>query len=185
MHCHPNKKTSLIVVSGEVVCSTLDGWLTRRAGDGIVIDEGVFHTTRAASKDGAFVIEVETPPNKKDLVRFKDAYGRENQGYEGTTHMSKDTHSYEYINFHDISDEKTITKKLRGASISVISHPHTDDIHERIRREQAKLLCLLKGKLHAMDGRLVLSVGEVTQFSTLTNRSRLAVFSDIIYLTLS
>lgn len=184
MHCHPNKKTSLIVVSGEVVCSTLEGWIDRGVGDGIVIDEGVFHTTRAASKEGAFVIEVESPPNKKDLVRLKDEYGREKQGYEGSTQMSKETSGYEYVDFHNISIEKRVAKKLRGATISIVSRPLADDVHEHIRRERAQLLCLLKGKLHATDGRLMLSAGEVAHLPSLC-RSRLVVFSDILYLTLS
>ena len=35
------------------------------------------------------VLEIETPINKKDLVRYKDNYGRENKPYEGKKKMEK------------------------------------------------------------------------------------------------
>lgn len=185
LHCHPNKKTSLVVVSGEVVCSTLEGWLVRKAGEGVIIDDGVFHSTRASSPNGAFVIEFESPPNKKDLVRLNDEYGREHLGYEGTTKMSKDISAYEYIDFHDVSNEKKITKELRGVAISLISRSQGDDVHDHIKKEKADLLCLLKGKVHDNDGRLILSAGDATQVSSLRLASNLVAFSDILYFTLS
>lgn len=185
LHCHPNKKTSLVVISGEVVCRTLEGWLVRKKGEGVIIDDGVFHSTRASSPDGAFIIEFESPPNKKDLVRLNDEYGREHQGYEGTTNMSKDIHAYEYIDFHDVFKVKHITKMLRGVSISLISRSQGDDVHNHIRKERADLLCLLKGKVHDGDGRIILSAGDAAQVSSLRLASRLVTFSDILYFTLS
>ncbi len=184
MHCHPNKKTSLLVVSGEVTCSTLEGWLARKQGDGVIVDEGVFHTTRADSRDGAFIIEIESPPNKKDLVRLKDEYGRQNQGYEGASKMSKDLDKYEYVDFHNISVAQQTTRTLRDTTLSLSSHGPTDDIQHYIHEEQASLLCLLKGKLHAHDGGVILSVGETAALSTLRRRSYIYAFSDILSLTL-
>ena len=185
MHCHPNKKTSLLVVSGEVVCSTLEGWLTRKKGEGVVIDEGVFHTTRADSSDGAFIIEVESPPNKKDLVRLKDEYGRQNLGYEGTSQMSKDLDKYEYVDFHNITIVQPTTKILCDATLSIAHHPQTDDIQTYIHQEQARLLCLLKGKLHAHDGGVILATGETAVVSQLRRRSHIYAFGDILSFTLS
>ncbi|MEK7060634.1 MAG: hypothetical protein AAB937_00175 [Patescibacteria group bacterium] len=185
MHCHPNKKTSLIVVSGEVVCSTLEGWLTRKQGDGIIIEEGVFHTTRAVSKGGALVIEVECPPNKKDLVRLKDAYGREDQGYEGASQMSKNLDAYTYVDFHTYSNGKKMEKLLDHTTLTIAHHPYTKDVGECIRKARGELFCLLKGKLHDVDGRLILSAGEVALVSSLRNMTHIENFSDILYLTLS
>ena len=39
MHCHPNKKTSLVVLQGNVVCSTLIGPFERSVGEGLLIDK--------------------------------------------------------------------------------------------------------------------------------------------------
>ena len=72
MHCHPGKKTSLVVLEGQVNCSTITEQLIRGAGDGLWIDKGAFHQTSAISEAGAFVMEIETPVNKRDLVRLKD-----------------------------------------------------------------------------------------------------------------
>ena len=62
---------------------------------GIVIDEGVFHQTEASSElpidpqseNGIWVMEIESPPNKADLIRMKDEYGRSGKAYEGTENM--------------------------------------------------------------------------------------------------
>ena len=43
MHCHPQKRTSLIVLSGNATCSHLEGSEKMNPMEGIVIDEGVFH----------------------------------------------------------------------------------------------------------------------------------------------
>lgn len=184
MHCHPNKKTSLLVVSGEVVCTTLEGWLTRKIGEGVVIDEGVFHTTHADSSDGAFIIEVESPPNKKDLVRLKDEYGRKDLGYEGTSQMSKELDKYEYVDFHHTKFIQPTTKILRDATLSITRHSHTEDMYTYIRQEKANLLCLLKGKLHARDGGIILATGETAAVSQLRRRSHIYALSDILSFTL-
>ena len=49
----------------------------------ITIFQSRFHSSKAISKDGAYLLEIETPEDKNDLVRLYDEYGRENQDYEG------------------------------------------------------------------------------------------------------
>ena len=80
MHCHPHKTTLLIVIGGEAILSTLAGTHSLSDGDVVIIEPGAFHRTTA---DGGNVVlyELESPPNKRDLVRLEDAYGR-GQGYE-------------------------------------------------------------------------------------------------------
>lgn len=78
MHAHPNKETVLAVQSGECLFETYSGESILRAGDMVLIKAGAFHRTK--TKDGAVVIEMESPPNKNDLVRIDDKYGR-GQGY--------------------------------------------------------------------------------------------------------
>lgn len=82
MHCHPHKKSTLTVVSGEAKVSTLEQTYHVKAGDAFVIEKGVFHSTEAISPDGIYLLESETPINKKDLVRFDDPYGRRGKRYE-------------------------------------------------------------------------------------------------------
>lgn len=87
MHCHPHKKTSLIVLSGEATVSTLNEEIEAEAGTGFLIDKGVFHATKAVSPRGILMLESETPVNKKNLIRLDDSYGREKKRYESGKYM--------------------------------------------------------------------------------------------------
>lgn len=96
MHCHARKRTSLIVLSGAAVCSTFDDRYPLVAGEAVVLEPGVFHTTLAVSPGGACVMEVETPPLKGDLLRYRDNFGRAGQGYEGEKQYSTDFAAFDY-----------------------------------------------------------------------------------------
>src|SRR3972149_12124304 len=99
MHCHPSKKTSLVVLEGKVNCSTITKDLDRSAGEGLLIDKGVFHQTATISEGGAFVMEIETPVNKRDLARLQGKYGRKGKGYETEDQHSFNTQNYNHISF--------------------------------------------------------------------------------------
>lgn len=96
LHCHVRKRTSLIVIAGRAVCSTLDDRFRLSPLDSMVLEAGVFHSTQATSPEGAFVLEIETPVMKGDLVRLKDSFGRQGTGYEGVSEYSQDCSKYEY-----------------------------------------------------------------------------------------
>ena len=95
MHCHPNKRTSLILLSGNATSCHLDGFENLSPMDGLSIEQGVFHLTEASSElpidpqseNGIWVMEIESPPDKADLIRMKDEYGRVGQSYEGKEDM--------------------------------------------------------------------------------------------------
>lgn len=184
MHCHPNKKTALIILSGGVICSTLEGWLERRAGEGVIIDEAVFHSTKAVSEEGAFIMEIESPPNKKDLVRLKDKYGREKQGYEGKGKMSRKLKRYEYVDFHDCDFELGQSKFIKDCCLSLKLHDNSKDIHKKLKKEKGHLICLLQGRLHDLEGNIILTTGEIGLLSEIKSKPKTVAFSDIIYLTL-
>lgn len=90
LHCHPNKKTALIMVDGNARFTTLDGTVTLGPLDAAVIDAGAFHQTTAASPQGITLLEVETPPAKHDLLRLRDEYGRTHQAYENPNFWTED-----------------------------------------------------------------------------------------------
>lgn len=77
LHCHPNKRTMLVVESGFCVLETLRAVYPLTPGDVAVIERGAFHKTSSAE---CVVLEIESPINKRDLVRLSDKYGRK-QGY--------------------------------------------------------------------------------------------------------
>jgi len=86
MHCHPKKTTGLVLLDGEAVVSFLNDENVLTPVSKIMIRKGLFHSTRASSKKGAYVFEIETPVDKYDLVRLKDSYGREGKPYEDASH---------------------------------------------------------------------------------------------------
>jgi mannose-6-phosphate isomerase-like protein (cupin superfamily) len=96
LHCHARKRTSLIVMAGEVVCSTFDDRYRLKTGEAVVLEPCVFHSTQAVSEGGAVVMEVETPPLKGDLLRFRDNFGRAGKGYESAQQYSTDFSAFDY-----------------------------------------------------------------------------------------
>ena len=95
MHCHPNKTTNLILLSGQLRCEGLKWKKDLNQLDFVRIDKGVFHSSKALSSEniyppsenGSFLIEIESPVDKGDLVRAKDSYGRKGKSYEGIDSM--------------------------------------------------------------------------------------------------
>jgi quercetin dioxygenase-like cupin family protein len=183
MHAHPNKKTTLIVIRGEVLCSTLEGFYRRKEGEGLVIGSGVFHTTKAVSNNGAIIMEMETPPNKRDLVRLKDLYGREGKGYEGIKEMTRELSRYEYIDFHGINPKKRKSLKLGTCVFNLYIHGKSP-IHTRLKKEQGEVFCILSGSIHDHTGKLLLGAGEAMAIKDLKKISRITAFRAIMYLTL-
>ncbi len=96
MHCHARKRTSLVVMSGSVECSTFDERHRLNPSEGVVLEPCVFHSTQAVSEGGAFVMEVETPPLKGDLLRYRDNFGRAGKGYEGKHQYATDFGEFFY-----------------------------------------------------------------------------------------
>lgn len=165
MHCHPKKRTSLVVLSGEAVSHTLDSQFKLRPLDGLIIDSGVFHSTKAVGPTETFLMEIETPPDKNDLVRLKDEYGREGTGYEGESAISQELKDFAYIDFHSADFEKDIGiggQSLCNRSIRLGRHSSVDELVRLLKDSKAKLACLLDDKL--CNGQAVVSeIGDIMQ----------------------
>jgi mannose-6-phosphate isomerase-like protein (cupin superfamily) len=96
LHCHTRKRTSLIVMAGTIVCATIDSRYRLNAGDSVVLEPCVFHSSSSVSDEGVCLMEVEAPPLKGDLVRFRDNFGRAGQSYESASEYSTDLDSFDY-----------------------------------------------------------------------------------------
>ena len=81
-HCHINKKTLLFVIKGSVLFKTLKFSKKYNEGEFVEINKKVFHQSKAISKHGSIVLELEGSVNKNDIVRLDDDYGRVGIGYE-------------------------------------------------------------------------------------------------------
>ena len=121
MHCHPNKKTILVILDGKANFSSLNESMELSPMDAVIINSGTFHSTQATSKSGAKVLEFETPPMKHDLIRLEDKYGRANDCYEGLEKMITESGHIRFAT-NDIGDAKNFCnsrmciKSIGGAS---------------------------------------------------------------------
>lgn len=82
LHCHPNKTTGLLLLKGKARISFIADYKVIDAPSKQMFRRGLFHSTEALSPDGIFVLEIETPNDKNDLIRLDDVYGRSNLSYE-------------------------------------------------------------------------------------------------------
>lgn len=83
-HAHLTKDAEMLVISGELTLSTLEGEVKVSPGDIVRIERGVFHSI-ANSADGSeelVLFELESPRDRYDIIRYKDRYGREGHGYD-------------------------------------------------------------------------------------------------------
>lgn len=80
-HCHPHKDTLLLCIEGILNFETTAGTRKIKPGDCVYIERGALHRTSSINSS-AVLLEVESPPEKNDLIRIQDKYGRNRIGYE-------------------------------------------------------------------------------------------------------
>lgn len=83
LHCHPNKDTFNIILEGKVILETTKKREIMNVGDFRIIKSGVIHRTINSNYiPRARILEIESPPDKYNLIRIKDSYGRDSVGYQ-------------------------------------------------------------------------------------------------------
>ena len=143
VHCHPNKKTSLFLVLGKVICSTLNEKFNLKEKEGLIFDKGVFHTTESISENGAFVMEIETPPDKTDLFRLKDKYNREMKAYTSRNNITVKTYNYHYLFLAD----KISTNIFGKYKLILKDFSNQETFLENINKIEADIAILLSGEV--------------------------------------
>ena len=155
MHCHPNKKTSLVVIKGRTIFSTLNESWELQPYDSVIIDSGVFHSTESISKDGARVLEFENPPMKHDLVRLQDKYGRANTNYENEKRMRPDV---QYARF--FGKEKEIIRDAHNNKMYIKTIRSRNDLANMVNPDTT-LAILLGGAIKSEIGEHLYSATNV------------------------
>ena len=178
MHCHPGKKTSLVVLEGKVTCSTLTGGLDRSGGEGVLIDKGVFHQTAAISEGGAFVMEIETPVNKRDLARLKDKYGRKGKGYETEDQHSFNTQNYNHISFQSSGIRHNLKKHFGQCSLTFKRLTDDKILDELLELNPEDVICILKGQLLGASNQPAIEVGDTMTVKAFKRLGRLRIGRD-------
>lgn len=162
LHCHPKKKTGLILLSGEAVISFLNDSHPLKPLGRMVIRPGLFHSTRAASPEGVTLLEIETPVEKENLVRFEDAYGREGKAYEGEDKMAPIPENF--VRFRAPEEGQVNRYEMEGARLSV---EKILDLAALASRPPAEVIAVLDGGLVSEQGEWIVAPGDVGSLGSL------------------
>ena len=162
LHCHPNKKTGLILLEGVARVSFLNDSKPIKALSKLNIGKGIFHSTAGVSPGGISVIEVETPREKEDLVRLDDEYERDQVAYEGPEAMVPMDSTCVRLDSPEVGRE--FQYSLAGCSLRVEKFKTAERLRERPRHE---VIAVLEGGLVSNSGDPVLSPGDVLSGDTL------------------
>ena len=170
MHCHPNKKTSIILLSGNALCNTFEKRNYLKAMDGIILEKTVFHSTKALSKGGINLIEIETPPNKTDLVRLNDKYGRQKMGYEGFTEMrSKNLEEFDYFYFMTPKPGESSLHSNKSYYIALENNLLKKELHYKF--DKGALYSLFKGSINDNKGNNLIEKGDTIKGEILSKKN--------------
>lgn len=169
MHCHPEKKTSLILLSGNAMSNTFTHRNYLRGGDTVIIEKGVFHSTKSLSDDGIFLLEIETPPYKADLVRLEDRYGRESSGYEGVTEMqSQNLQDFDYFYFEETESYEKITHSNERFTVTFEVFPDNNVFQENFKIKEVELYTCCRGMMLDGENNLLLGIGNTQKAEILS-----------------
>ncbi len=165
LHCHPNKKSGFILISGKAEFQ-LGLWKKRSevhsSPSKRMIARGLFHQIKSISKDGLLALEFETPSDKKDLVRFKDSYGRQDKPYEGKKH-TKNIGS----NFIKFKKPKIGLKQnfiIGKTKLFIETHKNFKSI---LKNKQNTIFAILDGSIVDKNKRKVISHGDIIKTNDL------------------
>jgi mannose-6-phosphate isomerase-like protein (cupin superfamily) len=181
MHCHPSKKTSLILLSGKGLCNTFRHRNFLSSGDALIIEAAAFHSTKALSLDGISLIEVETPPRKLDLIRLEDKYNRENCGYEGCSQMTTENlDDFEHFCFKGVDCHGSKFTQYNRFSISIERYPSEEAFRSSFTADPGSAYCVCKGAVLAPNGSVAVDVGEVERGAYLQQLGRVGIDEETI-----
>jgi len=183
MHCHPQKKTSLILLSGNAMSNTFVQRRYLRGGDALIIEKAVFHSTKTLSDDGVFLLEIETPPNKIDLVRLEDRYGRETTGYEGVTEMeTQNLIDFDYFHFEEPYTYKMYHHNNGRFGVIFEVFPGNDEFQRNFKVNGTELYTSCKGTILDTDNTALLCEGNTQKAEILKNAKGLKISGKTVLL---
>ena len=166
MHCHPNKKTALVVLSGRAQFSTLNESWELMPHDAMVIDQGTFHSTQSISKEGLVLLEFETPPMKHDLLRLEDKYGRARTGYEKEVDRMMKTSKYP--RFLGVKDSQT--KNICNNKVCIKEIKNNEDL-DNFPQKNRTLAIVVSGTIKSELNEPIYTAPHILAFEELQETS--------------
>ncbi len=164
LHSHPSKKTGFIILKGspkiQIGIHKKNTWKSKVLSI-LVLRPGLFHSiSNINKKSDVIALEFETPYKKRDLIRFKDRYGRQNKGYENKKFMKKlDSNN---ITFKNTNDKQRYN--LFGKDITITKIKSRDQI---LKLSNKSVSAILDGVIVDKNKKSVISFGEIIKTKTL------------------
>lgn len=188
MHSHPNKTTGLILLSGNATFYHLNGKIELDAMDGVIIEKMAFHSTEAfsslpiqpASENGIWVMEIESPPLKTDLVRMKDEYGREGATYEGVDNMVFGPEKC--FKFHEPQNDEIVEKQFLDYTFTIRNGNYFNKSDDRLSPDA--LVSVIGKKSVSEPNKSNLNIGELVSYKEFCKSTKNQDLSKFIVLTI-
>lgn len=157
LHCHPLKKTGLIILNGTVRINLLERQFELNGLNKINLRNQQFHQTHNISDEPIYLVEVETPDIKTDLIRISDDYGRTGEKFESEDEWNDNKSLFTISNNKINTFKRWNFKKLQLKDIL-----QRDDITDKC------MIILLHNNAFKSDENLGLcDYGDVFNFPTL------------------
>jgi|TARA_B100000780_G_scaffold279150_1_gene255992 mannose-6-phosphate isomerase-like protein (cupin superfamily) len=170
LHCHPQKKSGFILLNGKALFQLglrKKNTEVHFSPSKRMIARGLFHSIKSLSKEGLLALEFETPVDKKDLVRFKDIYGRRNKSYEGKE-FTQNINS-NFIKFKKPKIGVNQIYKFDNVNVSLEVHKNFKKL---LKNKANTIFAILDGAVSDKNGRNVLSYGDIIRTNDLKVLSR-------------
>ena len=169
LHCHPKKKSGFILIKGKALFQ-LGLWKKRseehNSPSKRMIARGLFHSIKSLSRDGLLALEFETPVDKKDLVRFKDPYGRQQKSYEGKKHTS--VLPQKFLKFKKPKIKKKQVYEFDNLSLNI----EVLNFKKLLKNKSDTIFAIMNGSIVDKNSRQVLSVGDIIRRNDLKTLSK-------------
>tara|TARA_Y100000031_G_scaffold33591_1_gene37665 strand:- start:2126 stop:2800 length:675 start_codon:yes stop_codon:yes gene_type:complete len=162
LHCHPNKKTSFIILQGNALVQLgiyKSNCKKYTAPSRMVIRPGLFHSIKSISKKGLIALEFEKPAIKKDLLRYKDDYGRANMPYESFKNTSIINNKLLFFK----KPKNKIKYKVGNTTIYIDNLKNL----KNIKKNENSISAILDGRMINKKKQTVIEYGEVVKTKTL------------------
>ena len=176
LHCHPIKKTGFILIKGSVDVD-LGFYNTKKLSSiaRLMIRPGLFHSTKNLHNETAVILEIETPIDKDDLIRFKDEYGREQKPYEDENFMQSLSSNEPIFEEPEMNETRRYT--VEGVPIEL---EKTNDVKKLNKKNKKAIFAILDGGLKSKDDKYVLSPGDIVGTETIHKLTEVFKIKDYI-----
>lgn len=176
LHCHYKKKTGFIIINGKASVQLglyKSTTKTYNAPNKLMIRPGLFHQIKNIGKKPLEILELESPYDKFDLIRFEDYYGREKKRYETVSTKIK-----KKFNFNK---KKKIKFILEKCIIEIKEHKNFNNL---LKSKMSSIHALLDGNIINNNKNNVMPIGDIIRTGTLKKISkRFKIKNKIKFLT--